>query len=258
MTDTDDARLVALIDNQLDETARSALATRLVVEPELRARFALLAAGGLPFSRAFDSVLVEAPLASLQAKIDAVAPGGATSRPRLGAVRWIGVAAAAMALLLLGWGIGRYAPSPSAPASIALQDDDWRRAVAQYVSLYTAQTFANDADAGANEAALAQLSQNLGVAVTQASVALPDLMLRRADMLAYDGAPLGQIAYLDAGEPVVFCIIRNNEKDAPVTIETRDELAIASWAHGGRGYLVAGRRPAQRIAALAETLLPRF
>ena len=224
----------------------------------MRARLALLGAGGLPFSRAFDAALVEAPLARLQSRIDAVAPSGKVSRPRWVAGRWIGAVAAAMALLIVGWGIGRYAPSPSAPSSLAAQDDDWRRAVSQYVSLYTAQTFANVADAGANEVAFAQLSQNLGVAIGPASVAVPDLALRRADLLAYDGAPLGQIAYLDEGEPVVFCIIRNGEKDAPVTIETRDELTIASWAHDGRGYLVAGRRPAQRIAALAETLVPRF
>jgi anti-sigma factor RsiW len=105
---------------------------------------------------------------------------------------------------------------------------------------------------------LALLSQKLGVALTPTSVALPDLTLKRADMLAYDGAPLGQVAYLDGAGPVVFCIISNGEKDAPVSVEKRDDVTLASWGRGGRGYLVAGRLSPQRATALAQTLSARF
>jgi anti-sigma factor RsiW len=260
MTDEpEDALLVAFIDNQLDEARRKALAARLVVEPELRARIERLAAGGLPFRRAFEVELAEAPLARMQERLDGLAGAENHSPARPARTRWIAAAAAALALLLIGWGIGRYAPIASAPTSVASDnDEDWRQAVAEYVSLYTPDTFAGGADAKASEAALALLSQKLGVALTPASVALPDLTLKRADMLAYDGAPLGQVAYLDSGGPVVFCIIRNGEKDEPISVEKREDVTLASWGRGGRGYLVAGRLSPERTAALAKTLSARF
>src|SRR5579872_2359094 len=256
--ETDDCRLVAYLDNQLDKAERGAIETRLNIEPDLRARFDKLAAGGLPFRAAFDVALAETPLERIRAKIDALAPLSEASRSAARPARRMSAAAAAIGLLVLGWGIGHYIPVPSAPPLVASEDSDWRQAVAGYVSLYTTQTFTNAEDTRSNETALTQLSQTLGVALSPVSIALPELTLQRVETLAYDGAPLGQIAYLDAGEPIVFCIIRNGEKDAPLAIDKKDELAIASWAHDGRGYLVAGRASSDRVAALAEKLKARF
>jgi hypothetical protein len=36
--------------------------------------------------------------------------------------------------------------------------------------------------------------------------------------------------------------------------ETRGEFAVASWAREGRGYVLIGRLPVDRIAALADSL----
>jgi len=251
--ETDEGRLVALIDNQLDETARRAMQARLAAEPDLLALYHRLAAGGLPFRRAFDDALAEAPVARIQASLDAL--DGDARRPRR---RWIGAAAAALVLLGAGWAAGRYAPpGPAAPLASADQSD-WRAAVANYVSLYTSETFAGG-DGGAHEAAeLAHLSQDLGVELTPERIALPDLTFKWANMLGYDGAPLGQIAYLDADKPVVFCIIRKGEKDAPIAAESREGLAIAAWTRGGRGFLVGGRISEQRALQLAGTLAARF
>lgn len=254
MDETDEARLVAMIDNQLDEAARRAIEARLAVEPELRARYQRLAAGGLPFAQAFDAALAEAPTARMQARLAGLSGGVAPAPPR---PRWLGVAAAAFVLLVAGWAIGRYAPAPGLLAPIASTErDTWREAVAGYVSLYTKETFAGGARDEA--AALARLSQALGVALTPDTVALPDATFKWADMLAYEGAPLGQIAYLDGASPVVFCIIRDSQKEAPIKTETREGVAIASWAHGGRGFLVGGRIAPDRAAEFAETLAARF
>ena len=77
--------------------------------------------------------------------------------------------------------------------------------------------------------------------------------------LAFDGAPLGEIAYVDpTGAPVLFCIIANRDADAPLHSEKRDQFSLASWTHKGRGYLVIGRMPEQRVAELAQTLVTRF
>ncbi|HLH47796.1 MAG TPA: hypothetical protein VKV96_00535 [Roseiarcus sp.] len=255
MDETDENRLVALLDNQLDEAARRALEARLAAEPELRARYQRLAAGGLPFARAFDAALAEAPAARMRARLDSV---GGDARPAPPRRRWTaGAAAAAIVLFGAGWAVGRYISPPGLLAPMASAErDTWRDAVASYVALYTRETFAGGARDEA--AALARLSQALGVALTPDTIALPDLTFKWADMLAYEGAPLGQVAYLDGGDPVVFCIIRDSQKEAPVKAETREGVAIASWARGGHGFLVGGRISPKRATELAETLAARF
>ena len=50
------------------------------------------------------------------------------------------------------------------------------------------------------------LSQRLGAPLDAARLQLDGLSLRRAELLQYDGAPLGQIGYLDGDAPVAFCV----------------------------------------------------
>jgi len=252
--EADDARLVALIDDRIDEAGRRALQTRLMVEPDLRARYRQLTAGGLPFRPAFDAALAQAPVARMQARLDAV--GGAPPARR-GRLSVVAAAVAAVALFLVGWAVGQFFPAPGPLAPIFAEDrDDWRQAVASYVSLYTPQTFAGVTPDVT--AALARLSHGLGVALTPDALALPDLTIKWADVLSYDGAPLGQIVYQDDGNPIVFCIIKNGHEDAPIETETREGVTIASWAHGGHSFLVGGQVSKARATKLAGTLAARF
>jgi hypothetical protein len=223
-----------------------------MVEPDLRARYHQLSAGGLPFGPAFDAALAEAPVARLRAKIDAIA--GAPPA-RLGPGR-AAAAAAALALLLTGWAVGHYLPAPGSPLIAAGDRDDWRDAVASYVALYTPQTFVGVTPDVT--AALARLSHGLDLTLTPEALALPDLTINWADVLAYDGAPLGQIVYQDGGNPIVFCIINNGHEDAPIETETRAGVTIASWAHRGRSFLVGGQVSKARATQLAGTLAARF
>lgn len=252
--EADDARLVALIDDRIDEAGRRALQTRLMVEPDLRARYQELTAGGLPFRPAFDAALAEAPVARMQARLDAVGRAPPAQRARLST---LAAAVAAIALFLVGWAVGQFLPAPVPLAPIVAEDrDDWRQAVAGYVSLYTPQTFVGVTPDVT--AALARLSQGIGVALTPDALALPDLTIKWADVLAYDGAPLGQIVYQDDGNPIVFCIIKNGHEDAPIETETRAGVTIASWAHGGHSFLVGGQVSKARATKLAGTLAARF
>jgi anti-sigma factor RsiW len=252
--EADDARLVALIDDQLDDSARQALQTRLMVEPDLRARYHQLTAGGLPFHAAFKTALAEAPVARMRARFDVIDGAPPARRPRLGV---IAAALAAIALFLVGWAVGHYLPAPGPLAPNVAEDrDDWRQAVASYVSLYTPQTFVGVTPDIAR--ALSRLSHGLGIALTPDALALPNLTINWADVLAYDGAPLGQIVYQDGGNPIVFCIINNGHEDAPIETEMRAGVTIASWAHGGHSFLVGGHLPKARAIQLAGTLAARF
>ena len=140
------------------------------------------------------------------------------------------------------------------------EGEDWRSAVAEYMQLYTNETFAlpnPDRDFQAKK--LSVVAERVGANLTPEGVALPGLRFESAYLLSYDAAPLGEIVYVDThGSPVLFCVIANGGADTPNHSEKRGDLALSSWSHGGRGYLVIGRLPEEQVAELAETLKARF
>ena len=169
---------------------------------------------------------------------------GATSPPASSSGAVI-AAAAAFAL--------RLSPAPE-------EADDWRNSVAEYVALYTPETFANWNPGAAEEAgAVGALEAKIGGGLTPERLAIEGLRFKGAVLFAYDGAPLGQIAFAGAdGVPVIFCVIKNASADAAPATREREGLAMTSWAHGGRGYMVVARLPEDRIARVAGQLAQRF
>jgi anti-sigma factor RsiW len=253
MTD-EDQELVALIDNELDLERKTRLLARLEKDPGLRARYEALRDAGAPIGAAFDTLLAQAPVARLRAAI----PPETAVRPGPG--RFIGMGfrelAAGFVLGLLAAGVAGWLAF-GFPGS---DDDDWRAAVVDYMKLYTNDTFAfvsPDRQAGAFE--LSAVGKKVGADLTPESVTLPGLDFKVAFNLAYDGKPLGEIAYVDpTGAPVLFCVTANGDADAPLRSEKRDQFSLASWSRNGRSYLVIGRMPEQRVAELAQTLVTRF
>jgi anti-sigma factor RsiW len=249
----DDAQLVAFIDRQLDENARSALEARLARDALLRERLARLQEGGRPFAPAFQALLDAAPVERLQAALGGDQRGEAARPQRLRLSR-LAVAAAAILLFCLGILVGRYGPGRFGDDP---RREDWREAVAEYMSLYTSDTFA--AEPPAHDDDLAALGAKIGLDLSVERVGLANLQFKDGEIFAYDGAPLVQLAYLDpASGPVLFCIIRNSESDAPMAAGRRDGFAVASWARGGRGYMLIGRLAVTQMAGLADSLQRRF
>jgi anti-sigma factor RsiW len=251
----DDAELVALIDNELDEEAKRHLLARLVEDEGLRQRYEELRDAGVLIAASLDALIENAPLDRLRA----VLPLSGAAR----AGRWSfsGVAlrdlAAGFVLGLLAAGAGAWVAFSGAPS-----DDraDWRSAVAEYMELYTNETFAlRNPDQTIEALKLNVIAERVAVSLTPEKVSLPGLRFESTDLLSYDGAPLGEIAYVDSGgSPVLFCIIANGGADTRNHSETRGDLAMSSWSHGGRGYLVIGHMPEGQIAKLAQTLKTRF
>src|SRR5271157_5655710 len=68
MTD-DDAELVALIDNELDENRKSALLARLETDERLRERYQALQETGAPIAASFDALLEKAPIERLRVRL---------------------------------------------------------------------------------------------------------------------------------------------------------------------------------------------
>ena len=253
----DDAELVALIDNELDGDAKGRMLARLAGDEELRKRYEALRDAGAPIAGSLEALLRQAPVSRLRAGL----PPEVASR----AVRWpfSGVAlrdlAAGFVLGLLAAGAMAWAAINLAPREESENYENWRSAVAEYTDLYTKETFSSQhPDPSLAEKELADVGERVGAHLTPESVALPDLRFTVAFMLAYDGSPLGAIAYVDKdGAPVMFCIIANGASDAPVRTERRSDLSVGWWSRGGRSHLVIGRMTEEHAAELARTLESR-
>jgi anti-sigma factor RsiW len=251
----DDAELVALIDNELDESRRTALLARLAADERLRQRYEEFRQTGAPLAAFLDELLGQAPLARLRAALPAEEP------PRQPSRRFSGIA---LRNLAAGVVIGLLAAGTAVWVALSLgllrERQDWRTAVIDYTNMYSNETFTPlKPDAQLQAIELSALGARLGANLTPENVALPGLRFTTAFMLTYEGSPLGVIAYVDpSGAPVALCIIANDAPDAPMRSERRDNLSLAWWSRGGRSHLVIGRIPEERAVALAQTLEKRI
>jgi len=250
----DDAELVALIDNELDESSRTALLARLAADEGLRQRYQELREAGAPLAASFDALLGQAPLARLRAALPAEEP------PRLPSRRFSGITLRDLAAGMIGILAAGAAAWVALSLGLLRERQDWRTAVTDYTNMYSNETFSPlNPDAQLQAIELSALGARLGANLTPENVALPGLRFTTAFMLTYEGSPLGVIAYVDpSGAPVALCIIANDAPDAPMRSERRDNLSLAWWSRGGRSRLVIGRIPEERAVAFAQTLEKRI
>jgi anti-sigma factor RsiW len=250
----DDAELVALIDNELDESPRTALLARLAADNGLRQRYEEFRRTSAPLAAALDELLTQAPLARLRAALPAQEP------PRLSSRRFSGITLRDLAAGMIGILAAGAAAWVALSLGLLRERQDWRTAVTNYTNMYSNETFSPlKPDAQLQAIELSALGARLGANLTPENVALPGLRFTTAFMLTYEGSPLGVIAYVDpSGAPVALCIIANDAPDTPIRLERRDNLSLAWWSRGGRSRLVIGRIPEERAVALAQTLEKRI
>jgi anti-sigma factor RsiW len=227
--DGDDRKLTAYLDGELDEAERAALDARLEADPTLRARLDALRAAADRTRLAFAALLEKAPVADMRTRLDA---------------------AVAIVAFATGLGAGRWSAGPGGGLA---ERDDWRHAVVEYMALYTPESFGEAVSPRLGDE-LASLSRRLDAPLDVDRLRVDDLSPRRAELLQYDGAPLGQIGYLDGATPVAFCILRDGEPDASLATSSRGGFAVASWAHWGRGFMLIGKIPVERLTTLARSL----
>jgi anti-sigma factor RsiW len=261
----DEAALVAYLDGALGAGERAALETRLAAEPALKARLDLLAAGGRDFARAFDALFEAAPAERLSAMLGRIeAENRARARTRTtSARRRVLQLAAAIVLFALGGGAGfllaERGAEVNAPREAAEDKVNWRAAVAEYLTLYTADTLAGMPEDEALKAKeLAAVGAKLDLDLSTEAVALPDAELKRAQLFSFRNMPLAQIAYLSPRDgPLAFCVILNGKPDHEPKFEVREDLNIVFWNKDGRGYLVIGRAAREELEKFAGSLRAR-
>jgi anti-sigma factor RsiW len=245
----EDRELTAYLDGELAAGERRALEARLATDAILRERLEALRDAGDDLRGAFDALLDAAPLDQMRARLEtsAAAPAARGASPwrfRAAAI----AAAVAIVAFLAGFGAGHWSPRGD-----VADRDDWRQSVTEYMALYTQETFGQTPSPRLGEE-LAALSQRLDTPLDGDRLTVDDLSPRRAELLQYDGAPLGQIGYVDGATPVALCILRDGEADSAFSASSQDGFAIASWARGGRGFMLIGKIPLERLTALARAL----
>lgn len=252
--DSDDVRLVAFLDGEISEAEAAEFTRRLAAEPALRQRFDQIRKADAPLRDAFAAMLNDAPMTRLRASLPSAGAPRVAMSDRF-ALRW--AAAALFAVVLFGAGFAAARFTAPAPPDEVAASESWRQAVAEYMTLYTAETFGS-AQVTTSNHDFETLGQRVGVSLDRESLNLVGLSLRGSELLQFQGAPLLQIGYVEAQKPVAFCILRDNEADAPLTLFSRAGFVAASWAKGGVGFMLIGQLPPDRTEAYARTLQGRI
>ena len=254
----DDAILTAYLDGELGAAERASLETRLLAEPMLKVRLEQLGRGGRAFGPAYDALLSAAPADKLAATLaDLIAKHEHAGRRAAGSrMRPLMALAAALVIFVAGGLAGYFVPlltaKPPAPPG-------WRQVVAEYQGLTTAETLAAIPD---NATAIAQelttIGGKLAIDLSTDKLALPDAALKRAQLFEFRGRPLVQLAYLSpASGPLALCIIANGRPDEPIAFEMREGFNIVFWTDHGRGYMLIGKAPRDKLEAYAGDLAAR-
>ncbi|MBN8950260.1 MAG: Fis family transcriptional regulator [Rhizobium sp. 60-20] len=247
-----DEQLTAFIDGELDAVERERIERLIADDEHVAERFDFLSRSTLSFSEAFQPMLAEAPAAKLDAMLAAIPPSkknkvwaaGIGRRGFLTAIAASFVAAVAIDRAVIG--IGHRLSKPD-------EDSEWRAAVAEYLSLYTADTLS--APAGDHAQQVAQLNgvgAKLGLPLTPDVIAMPDVEFKRAQILNYDGKPLAQIAYLDPESgPMALCIVQSAKGAAAPDMENRRGMNVVYWSNATHAFMLIGHAPIDRMQQLA-------
>ncbi|MBY5684889.1 anti-sigma factor [Rhizobium leguminosarum] len=255
-----DEDLTAFIDGEL--TAEEAARIEAIVNEDesVAERLEFLARANLPFEQAFAPLLSEAPREKLQAMLAAIpvqqsaksgpAPIFASRRRFLGALA---------ASLVAGIAIDRAVIGIGARFSAKDENSEWRAVVADYISLYTAETFAGPAPGREDQAAqLAGLDEKLGLSLSPEAVSLPGIDFKRALLLQYDGKALAQIAYLDPETgPMALCIVKSDAGPKAPDLEIRKGMNVVYWSNATHAFMLIGRIPVDRMKELGEDVSKR-
>jgi hypothetical protein len=136
------------------------------------------------------------------------------------------------------------------------EDAALRSEVAEYLALYTADSLLHaSSDVQERQSQLKFAAQRLGLPLDPAAMKLGDLDMRRAQILEYDGKPLGQILYLDpAHGPVALCIIAASSGARAIASERRSGLNVIYWSSPTHSFVIAARNPMEELVARAETV----
>jgi anti-sigma factor RsiW len=131
---------------------------------------------------------------------------------------------------------------------------DWRLEVARYQALYVPETVAyllptDEKLATELDRAAAAVGLSLSI---DALANVEGLMLRRAQVLGFEGEALIQLAYTDtAGTPFALCIMpRRNSEDGAATLAG---MSTYSWTEQNHSFIFVAAKPQTEVSRLASS-----
>lgn len=247
-----DEQLTAFIDGELNAADRDRIEGLIASDERVAERFDFLSRSTLSFTDAFQPMLAEAPAARLDAMLAAI-PSTQESKIRAAGIGRRGFLAAVAASFVAAIAIDRAAIGIGHRLSKPDEDAEWRAVVAEYLSLYTADTLSSPAGDHAQQVAqLNEVGAKLNLPLAPEAVAMPDVEFKRAQILNYDSKPLAQIAYLDPESgPMALCIVQSTKGAAAPDMENRKGMNVVYWSSATHAFMLIGHAPIDRMQQLA-------
>jgi anti-sigma factor RsiW len=269
---SDDERLIAYLDGEVDVSERREIEAWLDSDPAARDKLAALAESAALVRSAFDEVMheplpdrliaaargetisVEPSAKILPFKRGRVAGGAAAARSW-----WLGLPLAASLFgLLLGGSVAYMSVAKLLPGGIGGKQPAAEMAAADNLWLDNAVGYFKLA-ASAGDGALVDVPatgdareawQKISQSLPQ-EVRWPDLNLkpwglnfRGARLVVADGRPAAQLMYTTDNKaigPLTLIIGSSKEPDTPPTLAQRQDVNLLYWRHQGRAYALVGQ-----------------
>lgn len=249
-----DEAIVAWLDGEMREDERHAFEQQLNNDAALAARVEPLMQSNQPWQQAFAPLLEEAPVNRMQAKLNILLHQPVNVPPQAKGVSRRSLIAASLSFLAVGVLAGRFIRPGEQKLS---GEPEIRDLIAQYMSLYSAETLADiNVTPQALQNGLNRMQQDIGLRLQQAEVEIPEAELKSVRMLRYDSTSIAQMAYLHASYgPMALCISRSKAADSPaLKHEVRRGLNLVWWRSKGYEYVLIGRNPQQDLQQSGELL----
>ena len=229
-----DADLTAYLDHEADAALRARVDAAVAQDAEVAGRLSALSLPNRTISDAYDLAKLDPP----------AFPADLLNLPPRARGR-----AALPVCIAASFAIGMFVMSALRPAPT------WVDTVASYHALYVTETLGGaEQPPEVVETVLQSAQAMLGVDLRPATT-LPGLNFKRAQILAIDGQPLLQMAYLDeAGLPFAFCVTLPGTADQADQQRMSHDLATNSWIEEGVGYLLVGGQDFDRLTDLSAKL----
>jgi anti-sigma factor RsiW len=262
-----EVRLSAYIDGEVAEAEKSELDALLARDDDARALFERLKAGSTFGNGAFEDFLHDpVPLAlvrqikqgpGITPRFERVATA---NLPRRNARVWPRLAAASVALLLLGGAVGFILGSAIDIADPVTETSErlWIGEIAEYHRIYSRQK-EHLVEVPASEASKIEswLASSVGVTFKIPDLARKGLTFEGARLLVANGKPVAQLVYRDReSEVFAICFMKNGSGTQPDQFgETiRGNLGLVSWQKNDASFVVVGPSSDPVLQDIAHTV----
>jgi anti-sigma factor RsiW len=253
-----DEAIVAWLDGEMRDDERRAFDQQLNDDADLAARVERLMQSNQPWEQAFAPLLEEAPVSRMEQKLNVLLHQPVNVKPQAKGVSRRSLIAASLSFLAVGVLAGRFIRPGEQKLS---GEPEIRDLIAQYMSLYSAETLADiNVTPQGLQSGLNRMQQDIGLTLTQAAVEIPEAELKSVRMLRYDSTSIAQMAYLHASfGPMALCISRSKTSDSTaLKHEVRRGLNLVWWRSKGYEYVLTGRNPQQDLQQSGELLQQRL